>query len=71
MTDKFVIQFKNGPSGARKVITQVQKTTEPFVSRPVVAFINDTGKPGDRAARKSRAFVAATNNFQSLLELLK
>ena len=48
VTENALIQYKNGPSSASDIIEQVQEKTEPYVDRPVVAFINDEGKAGNR-----------------------
>ncbi len=46
VTPEAIIEFKSGPSSAQDVIEQVQERLEPNVTRPVVTFINDSGKGG-------------------------
>ena len=71
VTENALIQFKNGPSSAHAVIDQVALRTEPFVSRPVVTFINDTGRAGARTVNGAGSRVLITNDFSTLVEVLR
>ena len=71
VTDNALIQYKNGPSSASDIIEQVQANTEPYVDRPVVAFINDDGKAGNRTVRGAGDKIPVTNNFQTLVSAIK
>ena len=71
VTENALIQFKNGPSSAQKVIDQVTLRTEPFVSRPVITFINDAGRAGARTVSGAGSRVLVTNDFQTLIDMLR
>jgi len=71
VTPNALIQFKNGASSAAAVIEQVVDKTEPFVTRTVVAFINDTGKAGARTVKNAGSRILITNNFDTLVGAIK
>jgi RHS repeat-associated protein len=71
VTEHALIQFKNGPSSAYAVIEQVTMHTEPYVSRPVVTFINDTGRAGERTVRGAASKILVTNDFSTLVDVIK
>ncbi len=71
VTDNALIQFKNGASSANAVIEQVTEKTEPFVTRPVIAFINDTGKAGSRTVKGAGDKILVTNDFDTLVSVIK
>jgi hypothetical protein len=71
VTEQALIQFKNGPSSARAVIDQVTTRTEPFVNRPVIAFINDTGRAGERTVRGAGRHILVTNDFSLLVDVIR
>ncbi|KYF79686.1 hypothetical protein BE18_35155 [Sorangium cellulosum] len=71
ITDKVLIQYKNGASSPNAIIKQVLEKTEPYVTRPVVVFVNDTGKSGDRTVKKAGSKICVTNNFDLLVEAIK
>jgi hypothetical protein len=56
---------------AGAVIDQVTLRTEPFVSRPVVTFINDAGRAGARTVGGASSRVLITNDFSTLADLLR
>lgn len=74
ITDKALIQYKNGSSSAAEVIEQVRVKTEPFVSndKPVVVFINDTGKAGTRTVNGAAwNGIYITNDFDTLVGAIR
>jgi RHS repeat-associated protein len=71
VTQNALIQFKNGPSSARAVIDQVTLRTEPFVSRPVITFINDAGRAGTRTVNGAGGRILITNDFATLVDVLR
>jgi|GEM_PF-1052426 len=71
VTDKFIIQYKNGSSSAYDVIEQVKVKTEPYVTRPVWVFVNDTGKAGQRTVNGASSKLNITNDFEKLMDNIK
>ena len=72
VTENALLQYKDGPSSARDVIEQVTRKTLPFVDRPVITFINSTGKAGDRTVRFAAARgLIITNDFSTLVDVIK
>jgi hypothetical protein len=72
VTDNALIQYKDGSASAHEIIRQVRDRTEPYVNRPVIAFVNNTTRAGERTvAGANRNGVMATNSFDALVALLK
>jgi hypothetical protein len=71
VTQNALIQYKDGASSAFEVIEQVTVKTEPYVHRPVVTFVNSTGRAGNRTVTGAGRHVIVTNDFDALVELLK
>lgn len=71
VVENALIQFKNGSSSARAVIEQAMLRTEPFVSRPVITFINDSGRAGVRTVSGAGSRVLIKNDFQTLVDVLR
>lgn len=71
VTDAAVIQFKAGVSSARDIVKQVQEKTEPYVTRPVIGFIGNTGKAGNRTVRGAGDKILVTNDIDLLADVLR
>jgi len=69
--DLHPIQYKNGSSSAYEVINQVMQRTEPYVTRPVVAFINGAGRAAERTVRLAGRHILVTNDFDLLVNVIK
>ncbi len=71
VTRTALIQYKDGASSAHAVIKQVLERTEPFVNRPVIAFINGKNKAAKRTVRRAGKHILVTNDFDLLLKILQ
>ena len=71
VTENALIQFKSGGNSARDVIEQVTLKTEPYVNRPVVAFIAGTGRDAARTVRLAGRYILITGDFKTLVDVIK
>jgi len=70
VTPNAVLQVKT-ISSAHSVIRQVKNRTEPFVNRPVVTFIRNTEKAGNRTVSRAQDKVLITNDIDELADLIR
>ena len=72
VTENALIQYKNGASSANAVLTQVLDRTLPYVNKPVVTFINDVSRAGQRTVDAvSRQGQLITNKIEDLIGAIK
>ncbi|MGZ5909849.1 MAG: RHS repeat domain-containing protein, partial [Reyranella sp.] len=74
LTTQAAIQYKNGASSAREVITQIEQKTEPYVDTPVVAFVkgaNGTEKGAARTVRNAGSKVPVTSDMDTLVGAIR
>jgi hypothetical protein len=71
ITDNALIQYKNGVASAQDVLAQVLDRSEPFVSRPVITFINGTGRAAERTLTGAGPRIMITNDFDLLVDMLR
>jgi hypothetical protein len=45
--------------------------TEPFVTRPVITFINGTGRAAERTLTGAGSRIMITNDFDLLVDMLR
>lgn len=71
VTEHALIQYKNGTSSAFMVIKQVQVKTEPFVNRPVVVFIGNTGRAGRQTVNQAKGKILISNDIDEFAGMIK
>jgi YD repeat-containing protein len=72
ITKHALIQFKGGTSSAYDIIKQLDDTTLPFVSRPVVAFVSATHRAGNTVVAKvARRGYLITNDIDVLVGAIR
>ncbi|MBL7703903.1 MAG: RHS repeat-associated core domain-containing protein [Taibaiella sp.] len=74
LTPNAAIQYKDGVSGAKKIIQQVTENTEPFLNMPVVTFVKgsaETAKATTRTVQRAGPYVLVTNNMNLLINTIR
>ncbi|WP_315814931.1 RHS repeat-associated core domain-containing protein [Paraflavitalea speifideaquila] len=74
LTTHAAIQYKNGGSSAAAITDQIQNKTEPYVTKPVIGFVegaNGTTKAAVRTVKNAGDKVLVTNDIDLLAAVIK